>query len=92
MTLMSRLVSTLALFTLVSWIPSRAQAAEPTLRWLGHAAFEFTTRNGKVFLIDPWLTNPKAPKDAAPQTRRCGACDARSLRSCRRGLSAGGQI
>lgn len=39
------------------------QAAEPTLRWMGHAAFVFTSRTGKVFLIDPWLTNPKAPKD-----------------------------
>src|SRR4051812_47056242 len=43
-----------------------AVAAEPALKWLGHAAFQFTTRNGKVFLIDPWLTNPKAPKNAAP--------------------------
>lgn len=41
-------------------------AAEPKLRWLGHAAFQFTTRGGKVLLIDPWLTNPKAPKDATP--------------------------
>ena len=40
-----------------------AHAAEPKLRWLGHAAFVFTSRNGKVFLIDPWITNPKAPKD-----------------------------
>ena len=39
-----------------------AAAKEPTLTWLGHAAFEYTTRAGKVILIDPWLTNPKAPK------------------------------
>jgi len=43
-----------------------AQSVEPSLRWLGHSAFQFTTRNGKIFLIDPWLTNPKAPKDATP--------------------------
>jgi L-ascorbate metabolism protein UlaG (beta-lactamase superfamily) len=43
--------------TSVSW------AAEPALTWLGHAAFEFTTRSGKVILIDPWITNPKAPKN-----------------------------
>ncbi len=39
------------------------QAAEPKLRWLGHAAFVFTARTGNVFLIDPWMTNPKAPKN-----------------------------
>lgn len=42
---------------------SSLQAAEPTLRWLGHAAFQFSTQNGKIFLIDPWLTNPKAPQN-----------------------------
>jgi L-ascorbate metabolism protein UlaG (beta-lactamase superfamily) len=40
-----------------------ARAAEPKLRWLGHAAFVFSSRTGNIFLIDPWLTNPKAPKD-----------------------------
>jgi len=49
-----------AFATSVTW------AVEPSLRWLGHAAFEFTTRSGKVILIDPWLTNPKAPKNATP--------------------------
>jgi L-ascorbate metabolism protein UlaG (beta-lactamase superfamily) len=44
----------------VSVIP--AQAADPALTWLGHAAFKYSTRNGKVLLIDPWTTNPKAPK------------------------------
>ena len=44
---------------------SMAIAVEPSLRWLGHAAFEMTLRNGKVILIDPWITNPKAPKDIA---------------------------
>jgi len=42
-----------------------ARAAEPKLRWLGHAAFVFSSRTGKIFLIDPWLTNPKAPKNIA---------------------------
>lgn len=40
-----------------------ASAAEPSITWLGHAAVEYTTRDGKVFLIDPWITNPKAPHD-----------------------------
>lgn len=43
-------------------LAARAQAVEPSLRWLGHAAFEFTSRSGKIYLIDPWITNPKAPK------------------------------
>jgi L-ascorbate metabolism protein UlaG (beta-lactamase superfamily) len=42
---------------------SAAVAAEPQLRWLGHSAFELRTRLGKILLIDPWITNPKAPKD-----------------------------
>jgi L-ascorbate metabolism protein UlaG (beta-lactamase superfamily) len=45
------------------WQTGAARAAEPSLRWLGHAAFEFTTRSGKIILIDPWITNPKAPKN-----------------------------
>jgi len=42
-----------------------AAAQEPALTWLGHAAFEYTTRAGKVILIDPWITNPKAPKNVS---------------------------
>jgi len=42
---------------------SAVRAAEPKLRWLGHAAFVFSSRTGNIFLIDPWLTNPKAPKN-----------------------------
>ncbi len=34
------------------------------VNWLGHSAFRVTTPTGKVILIDPWLTNPKAPGDA----------------------------
>jgi L-ascorbate metabolism protein UlaG (beta-lactamase superfamily) len=41
---------------------SSSQAVEPKLKWLGHAAFQYTSREGKIFLIDPWITNPKAPK------------------------------
>ena len=41
----------------------RARAAEPKLRWLGHSAFVFSSRTGNIFLIDPWVTNPKAPKN-----------------------------
>ncbi len=31
-----------------------------SIRWLGHAAFEVEV-DGKVVLIDPWLTNPFSP-------------------------------
>jgi L-ascorbate metabolism protein UlaG (beta-lactamase superfamily) len=40
-----------------------SRAAEPTITWFEHSAFEITTRSGKVLLIDPWLKNPKAPKN-----------------------------
>lgn len=49
-----------SIFFLAASRPAAAQ--EPALTWLGHSAFEYTTREGKVILIDPWLTNPKAPK------------------------------
>lgn len=33
-----------------------------TVKWLGHAACQITTGNGKVILIDPWITgNPGCP-------------------------------
>jgi len=57
---MKKIIFTAAVLT---GIYVSAQAAEPKLRWLGHAAFVFSSRTGKIFLIDPWLTNPKAPKD-----------------------------
>ncbi|QSQ18036.1 metal-dependent hydrolase [Myxococcus landrumensis] len=31
--------------------------------WWGHAAFVVRTPGGAVIAIDPWLSNPKAPKD-----------------------------
>jgi L-ascorbate metabolism protein UlaG (beta-lactamase superfamily) len=53
----------LAIMAGILFSAGMAQAAEPTLRWLGHAAFVFSSRTGNIFLIDPWLTNPKAPKN-----------------------------
>jgi len=38
--------------------------AQGSLRWLGHAFFEFVTGEGKVVLIDPWTSdagNPSCP-------------------------------
>lgn len=36
------------------------------LTWLGHSSFELKLENGETYLLDPWLDNPKAPKDYAP--------------------------
>jgi L-ascorbate metabolism protein UlaG (beta-lactamase superfamily) len=39
-----------------------AQAID--LQWYGHATFKITTDNGKVIVIDPFITkNPKTPED-----------------------------
>lgn len=42
-------------------LAGQALAQETKLKWFGHAAFSITTPNGKVLLIDPWLSNPKNP-------------------------------
>jgi len=48
-------------------LPLLAQAQAPAgrtrLTWLGHAAFLVQTPGGANLLVDPWLDNPKAPKD-----------------------------
>jgi L-ascorbate metabolism protein UlaG (beta-lactamase superfamily) len=36
-----------------------------TLTWFGHSAFLVESTSGTRVLIDPWLENPNAPKDAA---------------------------
>jgi L-ascorbate metabolism protein UlaG (beta-lactamase superfamily) len=40
---------------------SQTSAQETKLKWFGHAAFSITTPNGKVLLIDPWISNPVNP-------------------------------
>jgi L-ascorbate metabolism protein UlaG (beta-lactamase superfamily) len=37
-------------------------AQETKIKWFGQAAFSITTPNGKVLLIDPWLSNPANPE------------------------------
>ena len=32
--------------------------------WYGHSAFKLESPHGKVILIDPWISNPEAPKNA----------------------------
>jgi len=50
------------LFILLLGFVSQAPAQETKLKWFGHAAFSITTPNGKVLLIDPWLSNPSNPE------------------------------
>jgi L-ascorbate metabolism protein UlaG (beta-lactamase superfamily) len=39
-----------------------AMAGKVKVQWFGQAAFKFTTVEGKVIVIDPWITsNPKTP-------------------------------
>jgi L-ascorbate metabolism protein UlaG (beta-lactamase superfamily) len=38
-----------------------------SVTWLGHSSFELQLESGEVFLLDPWLDNPKAPAGYAPQ-------------------------
>ena len=35
--------------------------ANPTITWLGHAAFQIATADGRTILVDPWITNPSSP-------------------------------
>lgn len=41
--------------------PTRVGATE--LTWLGHAAWLLRSPKGTTVLVDPWLTNPRAPSD-----------------------------
>lgn len=41
-----------------------AVAGKTELTWWGHAAFVIRTPGGATLAIDPWFSNPKAPKDA----------------------------
>ncbi|HET6440558.1 MAG TPA: metal-dependent hydrolase [Anaeromyxobacter sp.] len=43
--------------------PSRGQGRDKVeITWYGHSAFSVRTPGGTVLLIDPWLSNPKAPE------------------------------
>lgn len=37
-----------------------------SLTWLGHSSFELKLDSGEVYLLDPWLENPKAPAGYKP--------------------------
>lgn len=42
---------------------STKASGKTEITWWGHAAFVVKTPGGAVIAIDPWLQNPKAPKD-----------------------------
>ena len=48
---------------------ARAPAAQTQATWFGHAAWVIETPGGARIAIDPWLTNPKAPKDVKAPTQ-----------------------
>lgn len=65
----------IACFTSSALIGSAALAAGKTeLHWYGHSAYKITTPNGKVILIDPWITNP-ANKNGAADLERIDRAD-----------------
>jgi L-ascorbate metabolism protein UlaG (beta-lactamase superfamily) len=45
----------------VALLNATSFAADTTITWHGHSAFEIVTPNGKVLMIDPWLKNPSNP-------------------------------
>jgi L-ascorbate metabolism protein UlaG (beta-lactamase superfamily) len=50
------------LLILLVGLGCKATGQETKLKWFGHAAFSINTPNGKVLLIDPWLSNPSNPE------------------------------
>lgn len=48
--------------------PKPAARAKTTATWWGHAAWVIETPGGARIAIDPWLSNPNAPKNAAKPT------------------------
>jgi len=69
---MKRLLLLSLLLALLVLVANAALAAPAQLTWYGHAAFKVVTPNGKVLLVDPWISNPSNPnaeKDLAGLTK-----------------------
>lgn len=55
-------------------LPATGFAARTALTWYGHSAFKVKTPQGKVLLIDPWITNP-ANKSGKADLEKIGKVD-----------------
>ena len=67
MTSWKRLLAVCAvLFGSLALAQGPAKAGKTELTWWGHAAFFVRSPGGAVIATDPWLSNPKAPKDVQP--------------------------
>lgn len=59
---MNKTIAVITLCLSFAFTPLSQAAGKIKVQWLGHAAFKLTSANGKVILIDPFLTkNPKTP-------------------------------
>lgn len=58
---MARLYTMLLVFVLFFSLALPALASQAAITWYGHAAFKVVTPNGKVLLVDPWISNPANP-------------------------------
>ena len=58
-------------------LAAAVSAQETKVKWFGQAAFQITTPNGKVIMIDPWLKNPLNPdaKDGKNPVDAITKCD-----------------
>lgn len=61
---MKKAARSLAVAAVMSLLASAAAAAQVEVQWLGHATVKITSTEGKVIVIDPFLTkNPKTPAE-----------------------------
>lgn len=60
------IILVLALTMLALVVPVQLWAAgKSEVTWYGHSAFKVVTPNGKILLVDPWITNPANKNGAA---------------------------
>lgn len=58
---MKRIAITVMLLVSLAILAGTAFAGPAEVTWYGHAAFKVLTPNGKVLVVDPWVTNPANP-------------------------------
>ncbi len=56
--IVAALAAVLVVASVPSATPALAQGGAVTLEWFGWSHFRLTSVNGKVILLNPWLTNP----------------------------------